>query len=86
MDLGRQLIAVVFVLGTLVLALWMLRKRGYISGIVRSGGSEKHLQLIERLPLTPSHSLHLIRAGTHTILVGVHGTGVTLICDFGEKP
>jgi len=69
----EQLLAVVAVLGGLVGVLWLLRRRGIAQVRLggKRGGAEKQLEVLERLPLTPTHSLHLVRVGKAVVLVGV---------------
>ena len=85
MDLGRELIGIAAVLVMLFGLLWILRRKGWVTGIAASSSTERQIRLLERVSLTPAHSLHLVRAGNRTILLGAHASGVTLICDIGEK-
>jgi flagellar biosynthetic protein FliO len=74
----RQAAAVVLVLGLLAFALWALRRRGFLpAGPMRRAG--RRMQAIERLALSPRHSLHLVRVADHTLLIGVHPEGCTLL-------
>jgi flagellar biogenesis protein FliO len=72
-----QIVAVVFVLGLLGAALWVARRRGALSF---GGGSKKvraghALQVLERVPLTAQHTLHLVRHGQETLLVATYPGG-----------
>ena len=69
----EQLLAVLAVLGGLVGVLWLLRRRGIAQVRLpgKRGGAARQLEVLERLPLTPTHSLHLVRAGKTVLLVGV---------------
>lgn len=80
-----QLITGVFVVVALGGMLYWLRSRGVLAFKVTTGG-QKQLQSIERLPLTPHHSLHLIRVAGRTVLIGVSPNGCSLLdhTDFGE--
>ena len=63
MDYIGQLLAAAAVLGLLGTALWWLKRRG-LAGLAagpRSGG--RKLETLERLALTPQHTLHLVRVG-----------------------
>ena len=44
-----------------------------------SGSKQRLLQSIERLPLTPQHSLHLVRVEDRTVLVAVSPSGCSLL-------
>ena len=81
MDLARQLLAVVLVLGLLAAALWWLRHKGglrFIGGAGR-GGRQRHVVLVERVSLTPQHTLHLIHVADRALLVGTGPSGCGLI-------
>jgi flagellar biogenesis protein FliO len=75
----QQVLAVFLVLGLLGAALWLLRSRGLarFSGPLRR--KSRHLEAIARLPLTPQHSVHLIRVSDHAILLALSPTGCTLV-------
>lgn len=81
MDFVQQLAMVLLVLALLAGLLWMLRNRGMASFRLggRASGSAKRLQVIERLPLTASHSLHLVRMADRVLLIGVAPSGCTLL-------
>ena len=69
----EQTLIVLLVLIGLVMLLWLLRRKGIaqirVPGRKRSG--PRQLEVVERLPLTATHSLHLVRAGEMVLLVGV---------------
>ena len=76
----QQVSAIVLVLALLGGALWFLRTRGfahYRGGARRK--SARHLEPIARLPLTPHHSVHLIRVSDHTVLLALSPSGCTFI-------
>ena len=76
----QQVSAIVLVLALLGGALWFLRSRGfahYRGGARRK--SARHLEPIARLPLTPHHSVHLIRVSDHTVLLALSPSGCTLL-------
>jgi len=76
----QQALAILLVLALLAAALWFLRSRGfaqYRGGMRRK--STKHLEAISRLPLTPQHSVHLVRVSDHAVLLALSPTGCTLI-------
>lgn len=63
-------------------ALAWLRRRG----LLRMAGNGLHLrrrprrlEMLDRLALTPQHSLHLVRLGNRTILLGRSPSGLALL-------
>ena len=86
METTRQVLAVAFVLALLGTALWTLR-RGAGPLQARRRGRDKTmdkaraLQIIERVALTPQHSLHVVRAGACEWILATHPQGCTVICE-----
>jgi len=79
-EIFEQLTMVFFVLALLGGMLWVFRNKGMATFRVRkSSGGGRQLEVVERLPLTPSHSVHLIRVGNRTLLIGVAPGGCTLL-------
>jgi flagellar biogenesis protein FliO len=81
MELLYQLSAVALVFGLLGAALWALRRRGLVAGraIMRTRKSTGRLEPLERLVLTPHHTLHLVRVADRALLIGAHAAGCTLL-------
>jgi flagellar biosynthetic protein FliO len=80
MEIAQQLLAIALVLGALCAAVWALKRKGWAS--VRVGASrngQKRLEAIDRLVLTPHHSVHLIRVADRTLLVGLSPNGCNLL-------
>lgn len=75
MDMLQPVAAVLFVLGLLAGTLFLLRRRGMASfpdvrsPFARHGAAPAQLSVLERLPLTGQHTLHLVRVGDSHILV-----------------
>jgi flagellar biogenesis protein FliO len=66
----QQMLAVLAVFGFLGGSLWWLRKRGLARFAM--GGERKKtgvLTHVDRLPLSPTHTLHLVRMADRGILV-----------------
>jgi flagellar biogenesis protein FliO len=86
MDLARQLLAVLFVLGLLAAALWWLRQNGRVRlpGAGR-GGRQRHVVLVEKMSITPQHALHLIHIADRALLVGTGPSGCGLIENLAWK-
>ena len=72
MDLIQQMAAVALVLALLGAAVWLLRGKQLIRA--RKSGP-RQLEVIERVALTPQHSLALVRVNDAMVLVGA-GPGV----------
>ncbi len=75
----QQATAVFVVLALLGLTFYWLRSRGLAMTVKTGGGSQKRLQSIERLPLTPHHSLHLVRVAGRTVLIAVSPGGCSVL-------
>lgn len=79
MEWIRQLLAAALVVALGWGSLWWLRRRGLArpaAGARRRDGARR-LELIDRVALTPQHSVHLIRMGDRLILVGRAPSGLT---------
>jgi hypothetical protein len=76
MEAMGQAAAVIGVLALLGAALCWLRKGPAGWPRARAG---RRLQSLERLPLTPQHSLHLVRAGGRTLLVSASPGGCAVL-------
>jgi flagellar biosynthetic protein FliO len=77
MDFGQQYAGVALVLCLLGGTLWWLRRRGYATGA--SGRRHRRLEALERLPLGPQHTLHLVRVGRTVAVVLCSPGGCTLL-------
>jgi len=72
--MAEQILAVSLVLGLLILSLWFLRRKGLAKFHLAAGGRRSapgRIQLVDRKPLTASHSLHLVEVDGRLILIGV---------------
>jgi flagellar biogenesis protein FliO len=78
MEFGQQYLAVAAVLGLLGAALWWLRRNGHAAFAAR-GRAGRQLESLERLPLSPQHSLHLVRVGSSTVLVACSPSGCAVV-------
>ncbi len=70
----QQAVAIFFVLALLVSTLALLRRRGigqFPNGLRASAGKSRQMQVIERMPLSPQHSLHLVSVRNSVFLIGV---------------
>jgi flagellar biosynthetic protein FliO len=84
MDILRQALAVGLVLGLLAAALWLLRRQGLARwrGPRLGRRAAGLMSPIERLALSPQHSLCLVRIGERALLVAVHSGGCSLLASF----
>ena len=86
-----QSLAVFLVLALLGGLLWLARRKGLASLAVRlpgrgSGRVPRQMRVIERLPLSGHHSLHLVACAGRLILVAVSPSGCSALADFVETP
>ncbi|HUO32435.1 MAG TPA: flagellar biosynthetic protein FliO [Bryobacteraceae bacterium] len=81
METIRQMLAVGTVLLLLALMLWYLRRKG-LARFARATGRGRTLQAVERVNLSPQHSLHLVRLADQGLLVGISPAGCTLLEKF----
>jgi flagellar biogenesis protein FliO len=78
--LGEQLLAVVFVLLLLASAIWVFqRKRVWRwPAFGRAVSGPALTAVLERVPLTAQHSLHVVKVGDRMLLVATHPSGISL--------
>ncbi len=77
----EQLFAVMFVLLTLWVTAWYLRRKGATSRVA-SRFVRRHVRLIDQVDkvrLTPQHSIYLLQVEGQKVLVVLHPTGVTVL-------
>ena len=82
MEVIGQLAAVTGVLTLLVATLWWLRQRGMTGMLPRRRAASKRLEFLERLPLGPQHTLHLVRMGDTALLLASSPSGCALVRSF----
>ena len=85
MDVIRQSLAITFVFLLLWAALWFLRKR---RGVTSSRGraNKRLMESRAKLTLSGQHSVHLVRIEDHDLVLAVHPSGITLLCDLPPSP
>ncbi len=83
MEMFQQLFAVAGVLGALFVVMWALKRKGWarmqLGGVRGSRNPGTRLEVLDRLVLTPHHSVHLIRLADRTLLVGLSPNGCNLL-------
>jgi flagellar biogenesis protein FliO len=81
MESLQQVLTVLFVLGLLGGTLFWLRRKGLarftVKGLGRAGS--RQMQSIEQLPLTPQHSLHLVRVAGKVLLIAASPGGCSVL-------
>jgi flagellar biogenesis protein FliO len=78
MDLLQGITIAVLVIMALAGTLFLLQRRGWVrtAGLP---GVPKRLQAIERVALTPHHSLHLVRVDDRVVVVASAPAGCSLL-------
>jgi flagellar biosynthetic protein FliO len=74
----QQSMAVFLVLGLLFGGLWLLRRkslRGFGLIMPKQPRGVRQLRVIERVSLTPQHSVHLVQVADTLLVVGVSPAG-----------
>jgi flagellar biosynthetic protein FliO len=79
MEAIQQFTAVAGVLLLLLAVLWWLRRRGFAAGATAKKSGGRRLECLERLPLGPQHTLHLVRLEETTLLVATSPAGCSLV-------
>ena len=83
MDLIRQSFGITLVFLALWLSLWWLKRRGFatLGTRLKYTDQKREMETIERLALTPQHSVQLIRVQNRVILLGLHPAGLTVLSE-----
>ena len=80
MEIAEQIAMVLAVFALLGALLWFLKRRGLASlNVSRRGGNGRRVEVLERVPLTPQHALHLVRVSDKVLLIGTAPSGCTLL-------
>lgn len=69
MDVLQGVTIALLVIGGLAGLLAMAQRQGWAQLRTRSAGPERRMELVERLALSPQHSLHLVRVNGRLLLV-----------------
>jgi flagellar biogenesis protein FliO len=69
MDFVQQLAGVILVFALLGILVWFAKGRSFVLPIRST--RPRRMEILERLVLSPQHSLHLINVDGRTILIGV---------------
>ncbi|HTC32049.1 MAG TPA: flagellar biosynthetic protein FliO [Bryobacteraceae bacterium] len=81
MQLTEQIGMVLLVFALMGGLLWFAKRRGMASFPmgVRRGANGRRLEVLERVPLTPQHALHLVRVAERTVLIATAPSSCTLL-------
>lgn len=81
MEIAEQIAMVLLVFALLGGLLWVLKRRGLASLALpaRRGGNIRRIEVLERVPLTPQHALHLVRVSGKVLLIGTAPSACTLL-------
>jgi flagellar biogenesis protein FliO len=81
MQLTEQIGMVLVVFALLGGLLWFTKGRGMASFRLgaRRGGNTRRMEVLERVPLTPQHALHLVRVSGRTVLIATAPSSCTLL-------
>ena len=81
MQLTEQIGMVLLVFALLGGLLWFARRRGMASFPMgtRRNANGRRLEVLERLPLTTQHALHLVRVADRTVLIATAPSSCTLL-------
>ena len=91
MDVLRQVFSVLLVFSLLGAVLWLLRSGRFQGFTVRSLarkralGNSRSMIAVERLALTPQHTLHLVCIHGREVLVATHPQGCAVITTVAER-
>lgn len=87
MDVLRQVFSILLVFSLLGAVLWVLRRGGNISfqglawkrALGYQTGNTRSMIAVERLVLTPQHTLHLVCIHGREVLVATHPQGCSVV-------
>src|SRR5208337_1620073 len=86
MQLTEQIGMVLLVFALMGGLLWLAKRRGMASFPIASfpkglgrGANGRRLEVLERVPLTPQHALHLVRVAERTVLIATAPSSCTLL-------
>jgi hypothetical protein len=98
MEYSREILTAIGVPALLLLTLWWLRRRGWAHGGLQArmrpsgpwlmkklygGGAHPVLQTIEQLPLSATHTLHLVRLADRAVLIATSAAGCQVVDNSG---
>jgi flagellar biosynthetic protein FliO len=85
MDVIQQIMAVAGVLALLGGTLWWLRRHGFTTASLGKRAGGRRLECVERLPLGPQQTLHLVRLGNTALLLACSPAGCSLVTSLAYR-
>ena len=82
MDLIRESLGITIVFLLLWAALWLLKKKGVlgvVGTLAKRSAAVPCLEVVDKIRLTPQHSVHVVSIEGRRMVVGVHPSGFTLL-------
>lgn len=82
----QQFLAIAFVLGVLWAVVWLLGKKtgaATVLGPLRPGSKPRRIEHVDRIRLTPQHSIHIVHIDGQRIVIGVHPHGFAVLSPAG---
>jgi len=81
MEALQQILGVLLVLGLLAASLWWLRRRGiaYFPALPGRRTGPSRLEHIERLALSPTQSLYMVRIDDRTVVIAASPSGCQVV-------
>jgi len=86
-DVYRQFVGVLLVLAILVTVLYLLKQRGIVrfKSMPGLGGADRLMKVVERVPLTAQHAVHLVQIGERRVLIASSPGSCQLIAEISEQ-
>ena len=84
MEAIQQMAAVAVVLLLLGTSWWWLRRRGFAVVARGKRAAARRIECLERLPLGPQHTLHLVRVDQTELLLALSPSGCSLVERFAR--
>ena len=85
MEAIQQMAAVAVVLVLLGATLWVLRRRGFAGMTLGNKPGGRRIECLERVPLGPQHTLHLVRVGETELLLALSPSGCVVLESLGRR-
>ena len=73
----RMFSVLAFILGIMLVALYFIKKMGFKSGVLP--GTQKCMEIIDRLYLGPKKSIALLKVGKEFVLIGLSSNQITFL-------
>ena len=84
MEFLQQGLSLVAVFGLLGGALWFVKTRQ--NSPARRLGGDRRMEVLERVALTPQHTICLVRVGARLVMIGTAPSSCQLIQTIEERP